>query len=86
MRCPHCSVHDSRVKKTTRPIDEGLAFGCLKKRERQCKECRRRFFTYEVHEEFFVKMQSVLTEASAPARRTLRTTAKVKPALRSSHV
>jgi transcriptional regulator NrdR family protein len=77
MKCPHCSKHDSQVKKTERPIDEGnFAFGELKRRDRKCKVCNRKFFTYEVHEDVFRRML-VLTEG-APVRRVLRTRTRAR--------
>ena len=84
MRCPHCFQHDSKVLKTERPIDESasLPFGTLKRRRRACKECRRTFFTFEIHEDVFRKMLT-LTEG-APTRGALRT--REKPKLRSTHL
>lgn len=73
MRCPVCSAHDSKVKKTERPIDEaGFAFGELKRRQRQCGGCNRKFFTFEIQEEAFRNML-VLLEGKPPPRRALRT-------------
>ena len=83
MKCPTCAQHDSKVLKTERPIDESAAFpfGTLKRRRRACKDCRRTFFTYEIHEEAFRKMLTLME--GAPSRRALRTT---KPQLRQSHL
>jgi transcriptional regulator NrdR family protein len=73
MKCPCCAAHDSKVKKTERPIDEqGFAFGELKRRQRQCEGCKRKFFTFEIHEEAFRNML-VLLEGKPPPRRGLRT-------------
>lgn len=71
MKCPHCSQHDSKVLKTERPIDEDYSvkfpFGMLKRRRRKCKTCYRTFFTFEVHEEAFRRMLSLM-EQEAKAR------------------
>jgi len=83
VRCPHCAEHDCKVKATRRPIDEqGFAFGDLKRRERECRNCGRKFFSYEIHEAAFRNML-VLLEGKAP-RRALRTQEDVP--LRKSHV
>ena len=78
-------MHDSKVLKTERPITEDYVrlfpFGTLKRRRRECKECRRAFFTFEIHEEAFRKMLTLME--GAPARRSLRTK---KPQLRSTHL
>lgn len=73
MNCPRCKAVESRVIKTERPLDESVQFpeGTLKRRRRRCKDCRRPFFTYEIHEEVFRRMLS-LTEGT-PIRRPLRT-------------
>lgn len=77
MKCPRCNCNESRVKKTLihEAGEEGLAFGELKKRERQCLECRKKFFSYEVTEVVFRKMR-------LPKRRPLKTNLD----LRASHV
>lgn len=68
MKCPECSHTESKVKKTLihEWINEGLSFGELKKRERECKECKAKFFSYEVTEKVFRKML-------LPKRRPLKT-------------
>jgi len=73
MNCPRCKAVESKVIKTERPLDESTQFpeGTLKRRRRRCKECRRSFSTYEIHETVFRRMLS-LTEG-APSRRPLRT-------------
>lgn len=85
MKCPACCTHDTRVLKTERPLDEGFEFGSLKRRRRQCKECRRTFFTYEIHEDVFRKVLSLMEE-TPPVRRPLRTKTLTKPGFRRSHV
>ena len=90
MKCPNCFAHNSKVLKTERPLDEGMEFGRLKRRRRQCKECRRSFFTFEIHEDVFRKML-VLMEGVVPAlptRRSLRTKKNPPepPSLRRTHV
>jgi len=71
------------VLKTERPIDESASFpfGTLKRRRRECKDCKRTFFTYEIHEDAFRKMLTLME--GAPSRRALRTK---KPTLRSTHL
>ena len=73
MKCPHCAQHDSRVLKTERPIDEDYSpqfpFGTLKRRRRECKTCKRTFFSFEVHEETFRKLLHLMEqERSAKAK------------------
>lgn len=46
MKCPFCHYHDSRVT-DSRVTDDGNAI----RRRRECRECRRRFTTYELVEE-----------------------------------
>lgn len=81
MKCPKCDHNESWVKKTLihESGDEGLCFGELKKRERQCKECRKKFFSYEVTEAVFRKMR-------LPKRRPLKTKKNIDLELRPSHV
>jgi transcriptional regulator NrdR family protein len=72
MKCPFCCAHDSKVRKTTRPIDEaGFAFGQLKRRDRECRVCRKTFATFEVQEDTFRKL--TLAEAKLPRRRPIKT-------------
>ena len=83
MKCPHCAEHDSKVLKTERPIDESASFpfGALKRRRRECGACHRTFFTFEIHEEAFRNMLTLME--GAPSRRALRTK---KPQHRASHL
>lgn len=46
MRCPFCQAEDTRVIET-RANDEQATI----RRRRECQECKRRFTTYERHEE-----------------------------------
>jgi len=74
--------------KTERPIDEDYSrhfpFGMLKRRRRKCKVCSRSFFTFEVQEERFRSMLTLMESASAPApRRALQTKPKPKLPARS---
>lgn len=46
MRCPFCLVQDTRVIETRANDEQGTI-----RRRRECTECRRRFTTYERHEE-----------------------------------
>ena len=59
MRCPHCATYPSKVTQTTRPIDEGLEEGCVKRRIRKCRNCARNFFTFEIHEDLFRQLDQV---------------------------
>ena len=43
----------SGVLQTTRPIDEGLDYGEVKRRLRKCRECATNFTTFEIHESLF---------------------------------
>lgn len=53
MRCPFCTSVTSFVKQTTRPIDEGMAEGDVKRRLRKCRSCSKNFSTFEIHESKF---------------------------------
>ncbi len=90
MKCPACCTHNSKVIKTERPLDEGFEFGTLKRRRRSCKECKRTFFTYEIHEDVFRKMLVLMEGAPPVVRRPLRTKtapdAAKSPTYRHSHV
>jgi len=81
MKCPKCDSTESWVKKTLihEAGGEGLCFGELKKRERQCKECRKKFFSFEVTEDIFRRMR-------LPKRRPLKTRTPSNLELRPSHV
>ena len=81
MMCPECKSTESKVKKTLihEHVNEGLCFGELKKRERECKECRKHFFSYEVTERVFRKMLVL-------KRRPLKTKLKPDLDLNSTHV
>jgi len=46
MRCPFCHADDTRVIETRTTEERGSI-----RRRRECQECRRRFTTYEHHEE-----------------------------------
>lgn len=46
MRCPFCLAEETRVIETRANDDQGTI-----RRRRECQECRRRFTTYERHEE-----------------------------------
>jgi len=46
MRCPFCHAEDTRVIETRANDDQGTI-----RRRRECQDCRRRFTTYERHEE-----------------------------------
>lgn len=46
MRCPFCHIEDTRVIETRANDEQGTI-----RRRRECQECRRRFTTYERHEE-----------------------------------
>lgn len=59
MKCPHCDRFPTAVKKTTRPLDEGLEYGDVKQRLRKCRSCSRNFNTFEIHEELFRKLTQV---------------------------
>ena len=51
MKCPYCHADHDRVV-DTRPSDDGLAV----RRRRQCRQCKRRFTTYEYVERTTVKV------------------------------
>lgn len=46
MRCPFCQAEDTRVIETRANDEQGTI-----RRRRECQDCRRRFTTYERHEE-----------------------------------
>ncbi len=46
MRCPFCQTDDTRVIETRVNDEQGAI-----RRRRECQDCRRRFTTYERHEE-----------------------------------
>lgn len=46
MRCPICQAEDTRVIETRANDEQGTI-----RRRRECQDCRRRFTTYERHEE-----------------------------------
>ncbi len=46
MRCPFCHAEDTRVIETRANDEQGTI-----RRRRECQDCRRRFTTYERHEE-----------------------------------
>lgn len=73
MKCPKCNSVESKVKKTLiyEGKTEGLKFGELKKRRRECKDCYEIFYSYEVTEDIFRKMRA------PPKRRPLKTRAKI---------
>lgn len=62
MRCPFCASCPTGVKKTTRPLDEGLEEGDVKQRLRKCRNCSRNFFTYEIHEDLFRQLNTAPTK------------------------
>ena len=59
MRCPYCTEVTTSVKRTVRPVNEGLEHGDVKQRLRQCRSCSRYFNTYEVHESQFRTLDRV---------------------------
>lgn len=68
MKCPKCSTLESKVKKTIIQVEElGFNFGELKQRRRECLSCGRPFYTYEVHEDLFRRLQEALGRAQ-PAK------------------
>jgi transcriptional regulator NrdR family protein len=84
VKCPSCGTFESRVKKTIIQVEEqGFNFGELKQRRRECLACGRHFFSFEIHEDLFRKIQDLTgrtpkplkenRSAKAPARRQLRT-------------
>lgn len=71
MRCPHCKSRRSSVSKTTRPLDEGLEEGEIKRRLRKCRDCDRNFVTFEVHAGFLRSLRGQsLVEHAQPAQET----------------
>jgi len=64
MRCPSCGADDSRVLKTTRMVETPLAEGVgpVKIRRRDCKNCKRGFQTYEVHQVHYEIVYKALME------------------------
>lgn len=64
MRCPYCTAAPSDVKQTTRPLNEGLEHGDIKRRLRKCRNCRRMFTTFEIHEDYFRKIRGITEEIS----------------------
>ncbi|MEI7834035.1 MAG: transcriptional regulator NrdR [bacterium] len=46
MRCPYCQTEDTRVIETRTSEEQATI-----RRRRECQDCRRRFTTYERHEE-----------------------------------
>ena len=92
MKCPSCGTFESRVKKTIIQVEEqGFNFGELKQRLRECLTCGRRFYSFEIHEDLFRKIQALsgrvakpLKESKArepqtPQRRVLRTPPRRDP-------
>lgn len=57
MKCLHCGERKTSVTQTTRPIDEGLPYGHVKRRLRKCRSCERSFTTFEIHEPLFRKIR-----------------------------
>jgi len=58
MRCPKCFSCTSSVKQTTRPLDEGMSEGDVKRRLRKCGSCDRNFTTFEIQESAFRQLQT----------------------------
>ena len=81
MKCPSCAEFPSYVTQTTRPLDEGLGHGMVKRRLRKCRKCSNNFQTFEVHEDDFRK----LFQNKSPARHPLiveeRKTSVIKESL-----
>ena len=86
MKCPFCARFPSSVKQTTRPLDEGLHEGDVKRRLRKCGNCSRNFTTFEIHESLFRQInpasktrltrQPLLVEDTTTA--VAKTTKKIK--------
>lgn len=69
------------VTQTTRPLDEGMEYGDVKRRLRKCRQCQRSFHTYEIHESVFqhlkpedklnkLSRRPLLVESSTPPIRS----------------
>ena len=56
MRCPFCTGLPSSVLQTTRPLDEGLDYGDIKRRLRKCGACSKNFTTFEIQESLFRRL------------------------------
>ena len=53
MKCPSCNSLPSSVLQTTRPLDEGVEYGAIKRRLRKCGKCEKNFTTFEIQESMF---------------------------------
>ena len=66
MRCPGCLQFPTSVKQTTRPLDESLEHGDVKRRLRKCRNCDKNFTTFEIHESLF---RTVVPKQHSPLSR-----------------
>lgn len=66
MKCPKCEQIDSRVKKTYLMAEGKVCYGDVKARLRECRVCGKNYYSYEIHEDVFMRLN--LTE-SRPLRR-----------------
>jgi len=66
MYCVECDGPTTRVLKTERLCEERIETGSVKRRFRECRSCRKQFYTYEVHEQNFDKLQLCTPRKSRP--------------------
>ena len=85
MRCTHCAHLETKVYKVARLAEGTFEHGTLKRRERLCKSCNKRFFTFEIDEVQYRKLVG-LTEATPVRRQLLTSTKKKAPRLRETHL
>jgi len=69
VKCPSCGTYESRVLKTIIQVEEqGFNFGELKQRRRRCLSCSRTFFSFEIHEDLFRKIQALSGRGPKPLK------------------
>lgn len=66
------------VTQTTRPLDEGMEYGDIKRRLRKCSNCERSFQTFEIHESVFTQIKPE-TKLSKLSRRPLLVESTIPP-------
>jgi len=70
MNCPRCEHDKTYVLKTTLPDTKPVDM--VKQRRRSCKQCKRPFMTFEVHEADFERLCDLI-RLEGPTRSPLRT-------------
>jgi len=76
VKCPRCEHEKTYVLKTTIPDNKPV--DVCKQRRRTCKQCRRPFMTFEIHEADFDRL-CALIKLEGPTRSPLKTRAAAEP-------